>query len=99
MDSNQLYEIHLKRAQHIFHIAAANKVDILILGAFGCGAFRNDPAVVAQAYRIAIIPYKARFDLIEFAIYCRDYEIENYDAFYKEFWMLTKDGKQPKARI
>ena len=90
MDASQLFEIHLKRAQHIFHVAAANQVDILILGAFGCGAFANDPSVVARAYRQAIIPYRARFDVIEFAIYCRDYETENYDAFNDRFQMMLK---------
>lgn len=93
MDSNQLFEIHLKRARHILHIAAANKVDILILGAFGCGAFANDPEVVAQAYRGALTSYIGRFDVVEFAIYCREYETENYDAFHDKLWMLTKEGQ------
>lgn len=96
MDGEQLYEIHLKRAQHILHIAAANKVDILVLGAFGCGAFANDPFVVAQAYRMALASYRARFDVIEFAIYCRDYETENYDAFYDKLRILVKDGNRPE---
>jgi uncharacterized protein (TIGR02452 family) len=66
---------------------------LLILGAFGCGAFANDPSIVAQTYRNAIDSYRARFDLIEFAIYCRDYETVNYDAFYNRFRMMEKDGK------
>ena len=81
MDPTELYELHLKRAEHILHIAAYNNVDILILGAFGCGAFCNDPNTVASAYRDALESYIGRFDLIEFAIYCRDFEAENYEAF------------------
>ena len=88
MDSQQLLEIHLRRARHIFHVAAANNVEILILGAFGCGAFANDPVTVAQAYRMAIAEYRARFDVIDFAIYCRDSETENYKAFYEKFKIL-----------
>ena len=83
MDPTELYELHIKRAKHILHIAAYNKVDILILGAFGCGAFCNDPNIVAKAYRDALESYIGRFDLIEFAIYCRDFEAENYEAFNK----------------
>ena len=83
MEPLKLYELHLKRARHILHIAAYNKADILVSGAFGCGAFANDPEVVAKAWHAALAGYRARFDLIEFAIYCRDYEMENYEAFRK----------------
>ena len=86
MPETALFELHLKRAKHIMHIAAANKVDILVLGAFGCGAFANDPKVVAKAYYAALASYRARFDVIEFAIYCRDHETENYDAFNGMPW-------------
>ncbi len=76
----ELYEIHLKRAKHILTIAAANKVDILVLGAFGCGAFCNDPKVVAQAYHAAISELRHYFDKIEFAIYDGPYS-NNFDVF------------------
>lgn len=75
------YEIHLKRAKHILHVAAAHGAEILIHGAFGCGAFQNDPEVVATAYKDALMEYKRYFEEIEFAVYCRGDEIANYDAF------------------
>ena len=83
VDNQELFDIHLKRARHILHIAAANRVDILVLGAFGCGAFHNDPEVVAEACKDAILDdqYKDKFDLIEFAIYCKATETRNYEAF------------------
>ena len=77
----QLFELHVKRTKHILHVAAANHVKCLVLGAFGCGAFQNDPNVVARAYAVALEEYRHYFDTIEFAIYCRDWETENYDAF------------------
>ena len=63
------------------YLAADNGVDILVLGAFGCGAFRNDPGVLAKAYANVLKDCRRYFDLIEFAIFCRDFETENYDAF------------------
>lgn len=81
IEPKKLYELHLSRAKHILHIAAANGADNIVLGAFGCGAFQNDPNTVAKAYSDALKEYARRFDIIEFAIYCRDYETENYDAF------------------
>ena len=83
IEPQKLYDLHLSRAKHILHIAAANGVEIIVLGAFGCGAFQNDPNIVAKAYRDALKEYAKRFDVIEFAIYCRDYESKNYDEFKK----------------
>ena len=79
--ADELYRLHTKRAEHILHIAAVNAADALVLGAFGCGAFANDPEVVARAYNDVLKDYKKNFKLIEFAVYCRPSETENYDAF------------------
>lgn len=46
-----LYKLHLKRIEKLFRVAAANKAEVLILGAFGCGAFCNPPEIVAKAFR------------------------------------------------
>ena len=97
ISQEKLYALHLQRAKHIMHIAVAHGVDCLILGAFGCGAFANDPNIVARAYKDALttpctsygandgINYGSYFKLIEFAIYCRAHETENYDAFKRAF--------------
>ena len=76
-----LYKLHLKRAKHTLHIAAAHGVDAVVLGAFGCGAFANDPNAVAKAYRDVLPEYKRYFRFIEFAVYCRADETANFDAF------------------
>lgn len=81
MTPEALQRLHEKRARSILAVAARNGADILVLGAFGCGAFRNDPKVVAKAYASVLKDCRYHFDLIEFAIFCRDFETENYDAF------------------
>lgn len=86
MPEKDLFSLHVRRARHIMHVAAANQDDILVLGAFGCGAFANDPEIVAKAYHAALAEYRARFDVIEFAIYCRAYETSNFDAFNRIPW-------------
>lgn len=58
-------------------------VDVLVLGAFGCGAFRNNPVVVAEAYAQLLVKYKGRFSAVEFAVYSPPHSSENYDAFSK----------------
>ncbi len=83
MGPDKLYELHLKRARHIFHIAAANGVDMIVPGAFGCGAFRNDPNIVAKAYKAALEEYAKYFDIVEFAVFCGRSDTGNYDTFKK----------------
>lgn len=94
MDPEQLYALHVRRAEHILHVAAYSQVDILVTGAFGCGAFANDPLTVGQAWNSAVARYRSRFDLINFAIYCREGESENYDAFHRALWTLTEEEQE-----
>ncbi len=68
MTDDELLRLHEKRARHMLSVAAANKADIIILGAFGCGAFRNNPAVVANAYKNILPDFIHQFKVIEFAI-------------------------------
>ena len=54
INSEVINNIFVSRIMNIFRVAFNNGVDTLILGAFGCGAFRNSPAVVASAFRQVI---------------------------------------------
>lgn len=85
LGKDELYELLCKRIERIFRLAVYNGVEVLILGAFGCGAFANPPEVAAKAFFDVQKKYGRYFELIEYAIYCRDYETENYDAFRKIF--------------
>ena len=81
MTSWEQFGYHVRRAMHILTCAAAMGADTLVLGAFGCGAFRNDPYVVARAYKTALEEFPKVFRKIEFAVYCKPGSTENYDAF------------------
>ncbi|MCR4646215.1 MAG: TIGR02452 family protein [Oscillospiraceae bacterium] len=60
----------LNKIRTIMNIAADNNVTNLVLGALGCGAFRNPPRHVAELFRQVLEepPYKGRFHRIVFAI-------------------------------
>lgn len=81
--NDKLYELHHRRAMHILHAAQSSGADMLVLGAFGCGAFMNDPYTVAAAYRDVMKKYRQCFDLVEFAVYCSDKDTVNFTAFNK----------------
>ena len=78
---NELRRLHEQRARRIMTVAAQNKAEVLILGAFGCGAFRNDPNVVAQAYKNILPEFMHHFGTIEYAVYCPPHDDSNYRAF------------------
>lgn len=54
------------RIKYIFDIAEDNEVDTFILGAWGCGVFRNDPETVARLFKDEI--YKRSIPNIIFPI-------------------------------
>lgn len=85
MNDAELFGYHVKRAMHILTCAAAKGADILVLGAFGCGAFQNNPEVVARAYKIALAEFPKVFQKVVFAVYCPPSGSVNYEAFAKAF--------------
>lgn len=83
LTDEELLQLHKNRARHMLSVAACYGDQMLVLGAFGCGAFRNNPRVVAQAYREVLPEFSYRFRLIEFAVYCTPRDTRNYDAFHQ----------------
>lgn len=81
MNDAELFGYHVKRAMHILTCAAAHGADTLVLGAFGCGAFENNPEVVSKAYKVAINEFPKVFKKIEFAVYCGQVHCNNYNVF------------------
>lgn len=81
LKNNELLELHRKRNRRILDIAAANGNEVVILGAFGCGAFQNPPEVVAECYKKLIQEYDGVFETIEFAVYCSERDKRNYEVF------------------
>lgn len=77
----ELLKIHRRRSSHIISIAVANNIDVLVLGAFGCGAFRNNPEIVAMAYKEILPQFMGNFKEIRFAVYCSPKNTKNYDVF------------------
>lgn len=68
------------RAYRVLEVAAAHRHRRLVLGAWGCGVFGNDPAVVAAVFAEALD--QARwFEQIVFAVYDRQPGTPVYQSF------------------
>ena len=68
------------RIKRILDVASKENVQVLILGAFGCGAFQNPPEVVSSIFARLIRKYD--FEIVEFAVFCRG-DTKNFDVFQK----------------
>lgn len=97
-----LKELFKDRIKNIFEAAIDNDVEIIILGAFGCGAFKNPPEVVAKAFHEVIDEnnYSNYFKKVVFAIKStvnddRFSVCPNISAFENELygWSIEKMGK------
>lgn len=96
-----LKELFKKRIRNIFEVALDNNIQILILGAFGCGAFENPPDVVAKAFHEVIEEneYSKKFERIVFAIKRTVgsgnlFVCPNVSAFEREFLSFSFESEK-----
>ncbi|MBT2369887.1 TIGR02452 family protein [Streptomyces sp. ISL-10] len=72
------------RAERVLEVAAVTGYRRLVLGAWGCGVFRNDPVVVAGAFHALLGPggrFAGHFDEVVFAILDRTADKATLGAF------------------
>ena len=81
MKDKDLLALHEKKLRRILEVVLSEGCDTVILGAFGCGAFQNNPEVVALANKNVIKDYLHAFKNIEFAVYCSPRDDRNFKIF------------------
>lgn len=78
----------LRRSELVLEIARAHEVTHLVLGAWGCGVFRNDPIVVASIFQDLLKPagkFGDAFQKVAFAVYDRAVGQSCFRAFDDAF--------------
>lgn len=93
-DPQKVKDMMVNRIKLTVAMAIQNKVDALVLGALGCGAFAVDPEVCADAYYEVLVKegYASYFKKIVFPILVvKGFENDknNYEVFAKKFHGLT----------
>ena len=81
-------ELLVERAARVLAVAARHGCGSLVLGAWGCGVFRNDPAQVAAAFRRNVSgggEFAGAFGRIVFAVLDRTAGQPNLAAFRSAF--------------
>jgi uncharacterized protein (TIGR02452 family) len=83
-------EVHatlVRRAAQVLRVAAHHRHRVIVLGAWGCGVFRNDPREVADVFAVLLASprFERAFERVVFAIFDRSKGRENHLAFERRF--------------
>lgn len=84
----KLQEVFSERASKLLGLAIHQGCDVLVLGAWGCGVFRNDPAMVSQVFWELLgpdMPYEKRFQTVAFSVMDRSQDQRTYNVFLERF--------------
>jgi uncharacterized protein (TIGR02452 family) len=70
-EADAIVETFDRRAEGVLALAAAQGYRRLVLGAWGCGVFRNDPRMVADVFaqHLRSDAYAGRFDTVRFSVF------------------------------
>ena len=76
-------EVFRRRSEYVLALAASQGSKRLVLGAWGCGVFRNDPAVVAAAFvgHLRRGAWSGRFERVVFSVLDTSLSKETLAAF------------------
>jgi uncharacterized protein (TIGR02452 family) len=72
------------RVEKLLALAAAEGFDALVLGAWGCGVFRNGPRLIARLFHGALFGQDRwvwKFGRVTFAVFTTERDRENLNAF------------------
>ncbi|QSQ13204.1 TIGR02452 family protein [Myxococcus landrumensis] len=82
---SRVHAVLRARALKVLQAAALEGHRVLVLGAWGCGVFRNEPVEVAQAFSSALATLSGVFSRVVFAVYERGGDGPNLRAFQEHF--------------
>ncbi len=91
-EAPQIRQVFRERIGKVLALAVHQGCDALILGAWGCGAFRNDPQLVAEEFWEQLKPqgtFWGRIPKVVFSVLDRNDALGNFHAFAKRFPPLS----------
>jgi len=86
-DLPKIPTVFRERTAKLLALAVEQQCDALILGAWGCGAFKNSPAVVAPVFRELLAPgaaFHGGFKFVLFSVYDTHEGLPIYTEFAKQ---------------
>jgi uncharacterized protein (TIGR02452 family) len=78
----EIPEVFRRRSEYVLALAAAHGCTKLVVGAWGCGVFRNDPVVVAETFASHLHGiWAGRFERVVFSVLDRSASQETFKVF------------------
>lgn len=104
LPNGDLQHLFERRIRNILEVAIENQIEVIILGAFGCGAFHNPPDIVADAFRKVLLEarYNKAFDEVIFAVKRTNIICPNIEAFERNFSLfpdINYQGNEQEHRL
>lgn len=87
-DKGKIREVLYIRGAKLLSLAAYHRCDALVLGAWGCGVFRNDSAMVAQMFADLLLAngqFLGRFKSVLFSVLDTREERKIFTEFFNRF--------------
>jgi uncharacterized protein (TIGR02452 family) len=88
-DAEKIYEVLKIRGSKLLSLAAYHGCDVLILGAWGCGVFQNEPSMVARMFADFLLTksqYSGRFKSVIFSVLDTSKQQKIFPEFQKRFF-------------
>lgn len=85
---DQIEPTLIERCSKVLALAAYHQCEVVVLGAWGCGVFKNDPHMVANAFWKFLHPgglYWGRFRRVLFSVLDKHISQSTISAFMKRF--------------
>lgn len=86
-ERKQIRNVMTKRIEKILAVSLENGHDTIVLGAFGCGVFKNRPADVTQIFGQVLnsSKFKNQFKKVVFAVYDKERNTPTFNVFKNAF--------------
>ncbi len=91
---DEIRRVMQERVERVLGVAALHGHEVLVLGAWGCGVFQNDPEQIAELFQIALAGrFRGAFTRVVFAVLDSSGERRSLGPFEQVFGQAALKGK------
>jgi uncharacterized protein (TIGR02452 family) len=95
---DEIRRVMQERVERVLGVAASHGHEVLVLGAWGCGVFRNDPQEIAELFQAALAgPFRGAFTHVVFAVLDSTAE-QRFVGPFEQVFGKAANGKRSRRR-